>query len=108
MKLKNIAGAFLALAGLAFGGVAAAGDIYEIRPCDELGISIPAQAPDVYLQGGDTAYFKIRLAKRSEYGKQFHLTYRGRVSPSTTSSRGGTSRSSSSSTRRIRSRSAST
>ena len=78
MNLKNLAGAFQALAGLAFGGVAAAGDdsaIYSIHPIDEAGNILPPSVP--FLQGGDTARFVVRLRAPGEDAKPYRLKYIG-------------------------------
>ena len=73
MKMKNLAGAFLALAATFAGAftTARAADIYDVHACDRFGTtiapaSLPLYTPDEPMGSGSTAYFKIRFLPRQE------------------------------------------
>ena len=73
--MKNIvAAAALALAA-PFAHAAANGDIYEILPCDVNGTMVAE--PTAPLDGGETAYFAVRLMKPQFTGNQFRLVHTG-------------------------------
>ena len=59
MKLKNLMGAMLALAGLAFGGVATAGDVWEF---------IPDSPTETNYVAGTAVQFRMRLLTRNWSG----------------------------------------
>ena len=65
--------AFTALAA----NMAAAGDIFEIRPCDEMGRSVDPAGEGKFLSSGETAYFDLRLVKRAESDNPFRLVHLG-------------------------------
>ena len=52
MKLRNLMGAVLALAGVAFCGTAAGGDVWEFIPDSPTGVPYAA---------GETVQFRMRL-----------------------------------------------
>ena len=83
MNIRNLAAATtLAIAALAapFTRAAANGDIFEILPVQSVNNQWVYSLPTEPLDGGDTAYFVVRLMKPSPGSNQFRLVHQGSTS----------------------------
>ena len=80
MKKKLTSIVLTAALGL-FGGLSAsaAGDILDIRPCDENGVNLDAAVTDLAhpLKSGVDLYFKVRLIAPQANGNRWYLQYYG-------------------------------
>ncbi len=81
MKKKLITLVISAALGL-FAGLsakAAAGDIYDICPCDEFGTDLPGAYTDYAhpVDAGSELYFKVRLIARQANGNRWYIKYLG-------------------------------
>ena len=79
--MKKILGMLAFAAAAAFSGAAygAAGDIYELRPCDEYGTDLvgPVWDKNDPVGAGETAYFKLRFVARENNGQYWEMTHIG-------------------------------
>ena len=76
MKMNKFVSVLTIAFAALMANVAAAGDIYEFRRCNELGQTIdPAVQSD--LKSGQTGYFKLRLVKRNEGDEPLQMRYTG-------------------------------
>ena len=62
-----------------FSAKAAAGDIYDICPCDVNGMDLPGALTDYAhpLDAGSDIYFKVRLIARQANGNRWYIKYLG-------------------------------
>ncbi|MCR5413182.1 MAG: LamG domain-containing protein [Kiritimatiellae bacterium] len=78
MKMHKFLKTMALAAGLGASSIATAGDIYEIRPCDQDGNTTAAWASaDSPLTSGETVYFNVRLIRRTVTGTPWKLKHVG-------------------------------